>query len=113
MSGRQLDLTTDENNIKLFIDSPSHLDPIDDYREVNFEFPGRGRFRVFFYLLPDKKSDDPFATKPSGEWDVPVLWDDPTMLYVPTLNDNSILAAMRYIIDNDRVDEAFENVDDI
>ncbi len=35
------------------------------------------------------------------------------MLYVPALNDDSVLAAMRYIIDNDQQDDAFENEDDI
>jgi hypothetical protein len=35
------------------------------------------------------------------------------MLYVPTLNDDSVLAAIRFIIDNDQQDDAFENEDDI
>jgi hypothetical protein len=35
------------------------------------------------------------------------------MLFVPTLNDESVLSAMRYIIDNDQQDIAFENEDDI
>jgi hypothetical protein len=113
MTGRQLELSTENFGITLFINSPSGVDPIDDYREVIFELPGRGRHRAVFFHLPDKKSKDPYAIKPTDEWDVPVRWDDPTMLYVPGLHDESILAAMRYIIDNDYVDDAFENEDDI
>ena len=113
MTGRQIELATRRHRITLYVNSPLGVDPIDDYREVNFELPGRGRYRAVFFLLPDKNSDDPYAIKPRDEWDVPVRWDDPTMLYVPALDDNSVLAAMRYIIDNDQQDDAFENEDDI
>lgn len=113
MTGRQLELTTKSHRITLLISSPSGLDPIDDYREVNFELPGRGRHRAVFFHLPDKNSKNPYAIKPNDEWDVPVRWDDRTMLFVPELHDESILAAMRYIIDNGFVDVAFENEDDI
>lgn len=113
MTERQLELTTENHQITLFISAPSGVHPIDDYREVNFELSGRGRHRAVFFQLPDKNSEDPYAIKPIDEWNVPVRWDDRTMLYVPGLHDESILAAMRYIIDNGFVDDAFENEDDI
>ncbi len=50
---------------------------------------------------------------PVSEWDVPVRWDDNTMLFVPTLGDESILAAMSYILTSGLEDEAFENGDDV
>jgi hypothetical protein len=34
------------------------------------------------------------------------------MLHFRELNDKLILATMRYVIDNNPVDEAFENVED-
>ncbi|MCU0713329.1 MAG: hypothetical protein MUC43_14815 [Pirellula sp.] len=113
MTGRQLVLSSGKLQITLLVQSPTGLDPIDDYREVNFEIPGRGRYRAVFFLLPDGNSDDPYAIKPINEWDVPVRWDDPTMLFVPTLNDDSILAAMRYIIDNGLESDACESDDDL
>ena len=86
---------------------------MEDYREVKFELPGPGRHRAIFFLRPDKNLDEPDATKPSNERNIPVRWDDPTMLFIPTLNDESIFAALCYILDNHLADEAFENEDDI
>lgn len=113
MKGRHLTLDVGESEIQLCVDSPVALDPIDDYREVNFELPGKGRHRAVFFLLPDKSSDDPYATTPVREWHVPVRWDDNTMLFVPTLGDESILAAMKYILTNGLEDEAFEDEEQI
>lgn len=113
MTEHQLILSSGNHQIQLSVKSPTGLDPIDDYREVNFELPTRGRHRAVFFLLPDQGSDDPYAIKPIHEWDVPVRWDDPTMLYVPSLSNESILAAIRYIIDNGLEADAFENEEDI
>ena len=113
MTIRQIVLSSKTFQLTLFVDSPANLEPIEDYREVNFELPGQGRQRAVFFLLPDKNSDDPYATKPTKEWDVPVRWDDPTMLFIPTLNDESILAAISYILDKGLADEAFEKDDGI
>lgn len=113
MNQHQLQLVVGGHEIALSINSPSGLAPIEDYREVNFVLPGQGRRRAVFFLLPDKNSSDPFATKPEHEWHVPVRWDDPTMLFIPDLSDRSILAAIKHIIDHKLEDEAFENEDDI
>lgn len=113
MTGRKLMLELGDAHIPLHVDSPAGLDPMDDYREVTFGLPGKGRRRAVFFLLPDTKSHDPHAAKPVDEWDAPVRWDDNTMLFVPSLSDDSILAAMRYILGNGLEDEAFEDEDDI
>jgi hypothetical protein len=113
MTGRQLTLDLGDSQMTLFVDSAVGLEPIDDYREVNFELIGKGRHRAVFFLLPDKKSDDPYATIPDSEWDIPVRWDDNTMLFVPTLDDESILAAMKYVLTKGLEGEAFENENDI
>lgn len=113
MSDRQIELTTNRHRITLFVNSLSGPETIEDCREVKFELPGGGRRRAVFFLSPDKNSNDPYSIKPSDEWDVPVRWDDPTMLFVPTLSDEAVLTAMRYIIDNGLEDEAFENEDEI
>ncbi len=41
MPGRQIELATNRHRITLYVNSPSGVDPIDDYREVIFELPGR------------------------------------------------------------------------
>lgn len=113
MNGRKLTLRVEDIAIELVVDAPKGVDPIDDYREVCFEIPGKGRYRAVFFLLPDKNSDDPYKTMPIKEWLIPVRWDDPTMLYVPTLDDDSILAALSHILENGLEDDALENEDDI
>lgn len=113
MNGRKLVLDLGDSQVSLFVVLPVGLSGVDDYREVNFELPGKGRHRAMFFLLPDRNSDDPNAVKPVSKWNVPVQWDDPTMLYIPTLGDDSILTAMKHIFDNGLEGEAFENEDDI
>lgn len=76
-------------------------------------FPdGEGIVRFFSYYQT-KKAGDPYSIKPSDDWDVPVRWDDPMMLFIPTFTDKSILAAIRYIIDNGLENDAFENENEI
>jgi hypothetical protein len=49
---------------------------------------------------------------PTKEWNVPVRWDHNAMLFVPSLDDNSILSAMKYIFQNGMEASAFENDED-
>lgn len=101
------------SQIELVVSSPIGVEPIDDYRDVRFEIPGGGRRRAVFMLLPDRNSDDPFATAPADAWDVPVRWDDKTMLFIPALDDAAIVAAVLYILANGMEDAAFEDETDI
>ena len=113
MNNRKRMLEAGGEKIVLSVSTPSGLDPIDDYREVTFGLQDGSQRRAMFFLLPDKNSNDPYAVKPEGEWTVPVCWDDPTMLYVPTLKDESILAAITYILNQKLEASAFEVVDEI
>lgn len=99
--------------IPLTIEAPTNAAPIEAYREVNFVIPGKGRHRALFFLLPDRNSMDPYAVMPTKEWNVPVRWDDNTMLFVPSLDDNSVLLAMKFIFQNGLETSAFENEEDI
>ena len=108
-----LSLKLGDVQIPLTVEAPTNLTPIEEYREVNFVIPGKGRHRAVFFLLPDRKSMDPYAVMPTKEWNVPVRWDDNTMLFVPSLDDDSVLSAMKYIFQNGLETSAFENEEDI
>lgn len=108
-----LTLELSDVQIPLTVEAPTNFAPIEEYREVNFLIPGKGRHRAVFFLLPDRSSKDPYAVMPTKEWNVPVRWDDNTMLFVPSLDDNSILSAMKYIFQNGMEASAFENDEDI
>lgn len=112
MNVHELTFAWDGRSIRLRVCSPATTYPIDDYREVHFELPTKGRCMAVFFLLPDKSSSDPYSVKPLHEWDVPVRWDDPTMLYVPELHDQAILAAFKYIFENELEATAFEYLDE-
>ena len=113
MKNWTIDFAFADQSIPLSVQAPNAVQAIDDYRQVDFELLGRGKHRAVFFLLPDQNSDDPFATKPSSEWKNPVRWDDNTMLFIPTLEDRSIIAAMMYILEKGLEIDAFENEDDI
>ena len=66
-----------------------------------------------FFLLPDKHSNDPYAVRREREWAVPVRWDDPTMLSVPTFSGESILAVITFVLNHNLEVRAFEVVDEI
>lgn len=108
-----LSLELGDVQIPLTVGAPIDLSPIEDYRDVNFVIPTKGRHRAVFFLLPDKSSMDPYSVMPTREWNVPVRWDDNSMLFVPSLDDNSILSAMKYIFQNGMESSAFENEEDI
>jgi hypothetical protein len=99
--------------IPLSIESPLGGNPIDDYREVNFVLADGDKRRAVFFLLPNATSDDPYSVMSHDKWTVPVRWDDNTMLFVPSLSDENILAAIKYILNNGLEDEAFECAEDI
>ena len=105
-------LDVDDLRIPLSIEALVNYAPIEDYREVNFSIPGKGPHRAVFWLLPDRNSDNPYAVMPKTEWSVPVRWDDNTMLFVPSMDDHAILAAMYYIFRNKLEASAFENLGD-
>jgi hypothetical protein len=107
-----LTLELSDVQIPLTVEAPTNLAPIEEYREVNFLIPGKGRHRAVFFLLPDRSSMDSYAVMPTKEWNVPVRWDDNAMLFVPSLDDNSILSAMKYIFQNGMEASAFENDED-
>ena len=110
---RKLILHRSPESLELLVSGPEiQLDPLEDYRELNFEIPKLGRCRAVFFLLPDKNSLDVNVIRPlhRDQWNVPVKWDDPTMLYVPSLDDHSLLDAMNYIFDNSLEREVFERV---
>ena len=113
MQDRQISFECSLGRILLTITQPNLAQPLDDYREVNFDLPNQGKTRAVFFLLPDNTSDDPFQPKPTEDWEVPVRWDDNTMLFVPSLDDSTILAAMAHIIENGHADDAFENLSNI
>ncbi len=113
MPNRQLSLQCTLGVIPLSVAEPGLTQPLDDFRQVVFNLPNSGKHRAVFFLLPNENSDDPFEPKPATDWAEPVLWDDNTMLYVPSLDDSAILSALRYIIDNGHVGDAFETEDDI
>ena len=108
-----LTLELGDVQIPLSVQASTNLAPIEEYREVNFVIPGKGRHRAVFFMLPDRNSMDPYSVMPTKEWNVPVRWDDNTMLFVPTLDDNSILSAMKYIFRNGMELSAFENEEGI
>ena len=109
LAGRQIELATNRHRVTPYVNSPSGVDPIDNSRDASLGLPGRGRYRAVFNLIPDKNADDPYAIRPRDPWDVRVRWHDPTTLFVPALNDDSVLAATKYIIDNSKQGNAFEN----
>ncbi len=108
-----LTLALGDVQIPLTVKAPTNLAPIEEYREVNFLIPGKGRHRAVFFLLPDRNSINTYAVMPTNEWNVPVRWDDNTMLFVPSLDDNSILSAINYIFKNGMEASAFENEEGI
>lgn len=108
---RKLVLECQPKPIALFVMGPEvEVGPIDDYREVQFEHPRLGWCRAVFFLLPDKNSDVRHAIQPMpiDAWRVPVRWDDPTMLFVPGLDDRFLLEAMQYLMENRFEKEVFE-----
>ena len=108
-----LTLELGDVQIPLSVQASTNLAPIEEYREVNFVIPGKGRHRAVFFMLPDRNSMDPYSVMPTKEWNVPARWDDNTMLFVPTLDDNSILSAMKYIFRNGMELSACENEEGI
>lgn len=86
------------------------LPPIDDYREVHLDIPGKGRYRAVLFLLPDTASDDSFAVLPIERWNVPAKWDDNTMLFVPSLDDRYVIDAFRFVLDENHEDSALEEI---
>ena len=62
---------------------------------------------------PEQLPDNPYAVRPKTDWGVPVRWDDNTMLFVPSMDDHAILAAMSYIFRNKMEASAFEDLEDI
>ena len=110
---RQLSLVCSLGIVALSVSEPGFAEPLDDYREVAFELPNQGKHRAVFFLLPNKDSDDPCESKTAADWDVPVRWDDNTMLFVPSLDDSAITSAMKHIIDNGHSSDAFESEHDI
>lgn len=106
-------LVLNDQQIVLGVSAPREAKPLDDFREVNFVLPNKGLRRAVFFLLPDPHSDSRQADVPTVVWPVPVRWDDKTMLYVPTLEDQSLLSALSYILLHDLDDETLENDQDI
>ncbi len=97
-------------------------------RELQFEFRGK-QFEVVVVGTPDyfPKDDayrDVFVKLPEGwrkgvfccypessstpNWEQPVKWDDGKLLYIPTLEEDSIRNGLQYLFENESIVETFE-----
>ncbi len=104
-------LEVDDLRIRLSVEAPTSPERRDIYREVYFSLHGKGRYRARFWAVVDSKLKDPDASMPTSEWNVPVRWTDNRGLTVQSVDDNSILVAMSYIIRNGLEASAFHSGD--
>ncbi len=112
MDAQTLRLTCKRGCFKLeLLAAPEGLSPTEDSREVHVVIGDSGCWRAVLFLLPDKNSDDPDVAMNADEWSAPARWDDPTMLFVPSFDNESILAAFEYVLDNMLEASAFEHED--
>lgn len=97
---RTLTLVHESGQTDVFVSSTPPSIPIDDanataYLQISGEWK-RG------YFVCD-------LTKEAGDWKLPVEWEDNQLLYVPALDDKSILNALKYLLDKEQYNEALED----
>lgn len=103
-------LDVDDRRMRLSVETPPIPRYIDRYREVYFSLHGR-RYCALFCAAPEPSPNDSDTAKTETEWTVPEIGKDTRVLTIQSLHDDSILAAMSYIIRNGMEASAFREGD--
>ena len=103
---RKVSLKANHNDsiveFKLYILSTPNSVNEDDSSATVYQSLSSGWRKGYFVCYPSDSDES------SKTWNQPVEWQDDQLLYVPSLTDQSIKEAVKYIIDNGFADLAFE-----
>ena len=86
----------------IVVESPDCFSREESYRELYLNLNGYDWYLGVFFLLPRDHELN------AQNWSTPVLLDDPAMLYVPYLKDDSIVDAVKFILSEGREFEFFQ-----